>query len=101
MFITDSERRSFPRMTIRCTVLYKDAVGQDYVSGQGINLSAQGVLFTAADHYVVGELLDISVIPDSNVTPPLNARIEIIRARPVQGRGCEIAGVIREIRAAA
>lgn len=100
MLITDSERRSFPRMNINCAVLYRDAVGSDYTPGQGKNLSAQGILFTAVDHYAVGELLDISVLPESSLTPPLHARIEVIRSHPVPNSGCEIAGVIRRIRAA-
>lgn len=93
-----TDRRAFPRLPLACTVMYKTPTDRLYQQGAGRNLSSNGILFIARQPLPPGTLLDISVLPERAITPPLNARIEVIRSHPLDGDNTNaIAACIREI----
>lgn len=98
MILTHHERRRFPRMTIRYRVMFKRADQEDYEEGAGHNLSANGILFHALRALEVGEEFEVRILPERQITPPLEARMCVIRAGTGPDHSFEIAGRIDRIR---
>jgi hypothetical protein len=99
MLLNTNEKRNFPRIRIKCDVTYRQA-GSGIVS-KGIchDLSGSGILFIAKDPLTVGARLEISVVPQNKITPPLDAIIEVVRTEPgAQAGQYKIAGAIQQVR---
>lgn len=98
MLVTSKEKRRFSRIQVDCPVTFRSR-GSD-TTGQGMcrDLSGGGVLFLSRQQVPVGTSMEISVMPRNDLTPPLNALIEVVRSEPSgQPGGYMIAGAIREI----
>lgn len=96
--IVSHERRRFPRMNIRYRVMFKQADQAEYEEGTGHNLSANGLLFHTQRALEVGEEFEVRILPVRQITPPLDARICIIRTGVGPDNVFEVAGRIDHIR---
>lgn len=83
--LESSEKRDFPRIDIECPASFA-------VSGQGgkqgaivKNLSGGGVLMWIEGEVEPAAQLDIEVAPPNNITPPMKARMKVLRCTPVEG----------------
>ncbi len=77
------EKRDFYRMAMDCTAEYK-------VNGSGKkskavvkDLSSGGLLLWIKQEVKPGSQISIMLQPGSDITPPLNAKVEVIRCDPL------------------
>ena len=73
------EKRDFQRMPIDCSFSYSFVDDHRKHSGEVINLSSHGVLFTSRQRVEAGSLLDIVLAPANPKTAPTRARAEVAR----------------------
>lgn len=94
-----TEKRDFIRMTVDCQVSFTE-VGSDKVShGTGKNLSGKGILFISRHEIKIGTLLDLTVSPENDVTPPLSAIVQVVRVEMLEpGRRYEIGALIQDLK---
>jgi len=79
------EKRDFPRMKLECPASFA-ITGKPGSSGAIVkNLSGGGVLMWIEGQVEPGTMLDIEVAPVSSITPPMNARMKVLRCTPVEG----------------
>jgi hypothetical protein len=75
-----SEKRDFVRVDVECAVSVRER-GSDHVeTGTCRSLSGKGLMFLCDKPYAVGTVLDVSVVPQKAVVPPLDASVEVVRA---------------------
>ncbi len=95
--LNNNERRNFPRMSAKCDITYKKNNESETLKGDVIELSASGLSFQAKQPLSIGTTLDISVIPETKITPALNAIIEVKRVTP-ESNQYKIAAEIKKIK---
>jgi hypothetical protein len=79
-----SEKRDFPRMAVECPAQFR-LEGSDKVDGAIVkDLSGGGVLLWVDQAVEAGSELSIMVMPGKNITPPLHAKLEVIRCFPLE-----------------
>ena len=79
MTINYTEKRNFIRIPINHEMTYK-VDGSSYLEqGVCLNLSADGVLFSASQHFNPGTIIDINITPKQSVVTPLDAMVEVVR----------------------
>lgn len=88
----DSERRDFIRMGVDCRMTIRDPQSGDVRDGTCKNLSGNGIMFTCAHDYPVGAQLEVSVIPQTSSTAPLDIVVEVLRCNALPDGGYEVAG---------
>ncbi|MEJ2530001.1 MAG: PilZ domain-containing protein [Gammaproteobacteria bacterium] len=78
------EKRDFFRMTMDCTAEYK-------VNGSGKkskaivkDLSSGGLLLWIKQKVKPGSHISIELKPGKDITPPLNAKVEVVRCDPLE-----------------
>lgn len=78
------EKRDFHRMTLDCSAEYK-------LNGSGKkskaivkDLSSGGLLLWIKEKIKPGSQISVLVKPGKDITPPLNARVEVIRCDPLE-----------------
>ena len=95
-----SEKRSFPRMTMECParISLRD---NDQAKGAIVkDLSGGGVLLWLDQKMSEGDVFEITIEPGTELTPPLTARVKVIRCTPLaEGEGsfavaCQIESVL-------
>lgn len=91
------EKRGFPRMRLNCPATFSDPQTGESFSHMALNLSGGGVLFLSEQAYAKGAGLEMSVEPGTGVTPPLRARIQVLRSEPREQGGYAVAATIEEI----
>ena len=74
-----AEKRDFIRMFINAPVDYSITGSDDWVSGLGIDLSGGGLSFSTEGSLNQGDKVEIKLHPITPVTPPLEARVTVIR----------------------
>ena len=84
MLLNSKEKRDFPRIKLQCDVTYRQAGAGNIARGVCEDLSGSGILFIAQDPLSVGDSIEISVMPQNAITPPLDAVIEVVRTEPTQ-----------------
>jgi len=78
------EQRAYPRMPVECPASFR-IDGQHGTHGAVVkNLSGGGVLMWFDARMSPGTCLDIEVVPPSSITPPMHARMKVLRCTPVQ-----------------
>lgn len=83
MLLDGDEKRTFARMNVDCDVTYRHINEATMITGTGINLSGNGIMFTTQEILKVGNKLELNVVPHSkSLTPPLNAIVNIVRIIP-------------------
>jgi hypothetical protein len=79
-----SEKRDFPRMAVECPAQFR-LEGSDKIDGAIVkDLSGGGVLLWVDQEVEAGSQLSIVVTPSNAITPPLHAKVEVIRCFPLE-----------------
>jgi hypothetical protein len=79
-----SEKRDFPRMAVECPAQFR-LEGSDQVDGAIVkDLSGGGVLLWVDQQVEPGSQLSIVIMPGKHITPPLHAKLEVIRCFPLE-----------------
>lgn len=98
MLLNNKEKRGFPRIKLQCDVTYRQNGSGNIARGMCEDLSGSGILFIAQHPLSVGANVEISVLPRNDITPPLDAIIEVVRSEPGQQVGqYRIAGAIQHV----
>ncbi|MCP4433327.1 MAG: PilZ domain-containing protein [Gammaproteobacteria bacterium] len=88
-----AEKRDFQRMTLDCEFsFFRPGESQRY-TGQVINLSSKGILFTSSKSFNVETALEIVVTPSNSLTPSMQASVLVSRVTDNQSiyeLACEI-----------
>ena len=93
------EKRNYPRMTIECPASFQVVDGE---GGGAIvkNLSGGGLLMCIDRAVADGSMLQIEIKPVSDITPPMQAEVHVLRCTPVEeGEGdyavaCQISRIL-------
>lgn len=92
------EKRNFVRMDANCRMIFRFIESTQEYTATCINLSGAGILFRCDDGIGLGKALEISLIPKNNITPPLNALVEVVRSESDGHGSFEIAASIKGIK---
>ena len=74
-----AEKRDFLRMPIDCELSFSEANGSRQYTGNVINLSSKGILFTSNEKFDEGTRLEIVLTPSNSITPPMQASVVVSR----------------------
>ena len=94
-----SEKRSYKRVKVECDIHYRmlDDEFEEEEVGHLENISGRGMMFIAERGVPMNAELEIRVEPGNQLTPPLHARVQVVRMeKQRRGNGYEIGAVIRE-----
>lgn len=92
------EKRDFIRINVDCEMSYKQPGSSETNSGKVTNLSGRGMMFIANESLDLESVVEVRIIPEKNITPPLHANVRIVRvAKQRHGDGYETGAVIQEI----
>lgn len=75
-----AEKRDFIRMFINAPVDFAVSGTEDWYSGIGNDLSGGGLSFKTKHQLSEGDQVDIKLHPITPVTPPLEAKVTVIRS---------------------
>lgn len=92
------EKRDYIRMDSNCQMSFKFVDSDQQYNATCINISGAGILFKVDQEIEVGRALEIVINPKNNVTPPLDAFVEIIRVSAEGSGSYEIAATIKGIK---
>lgn len=93
-----NEKRDFIRMDTNCKMKFKKPGAGSFSDGTCLDLSGAGIRFESSQEVEVGKALEICITPEREVTPPLEALIEVIRCEPLGETKWEIAASIKGIK---
>lgn len=98
MHLEYDEKRAFRRCPIVCRLTYRPAGGGPCSEGEGIDLSGSGILFVGETSLKIGKAVEVNLLSENRLTPPLTVYIEVVRCE--QGKnGCyTLAGAIKGIK---
>lgn len=91
-----SEKRDFIRMPVQCPISVREAADQRPDQAELLDLSATGLRFISHKALNEGARLQVRVSPDNPITPPLEARISVLRCLALDD-GFDIAAAIETI----
>ncbi|MBI3560119.1 MAG: PilZ domain-containing protein [Gammaproteobacteria bacterium] len=94
-----AEKRSYRRVSIECAIYYKmlDSSVVEEEMGHVANLSGRGLMFIAERGVPINAELEIRISPGNELTPPLRARVKVVRMeKQRRGGGYEIGAVIQQ-----
>lgn len=91
------DKRKFRRIETNCRLSYRPLDGGPAHEGRCLNISGSGLLFHGTAAAETGRALEITVLPDTHLTPPLDAFVEVSRCQR-EGDGFEIAAIIKGIK---
>jgi hypothetical protein len=94
-----TEKRSYKRVDVEADIRFKmiDAGDDEEEVGQVANLSGRGMMFISEIGVPVNAELEIRIAPGNDLTPPLHARVKVVRMeKQRRGSGYEIGAVIQE-----
>lgn len=90
------DKRDFYRMQLHCPMEFKISGDKKLYSGQAINISSTGILFTCEQKLSPGTLVEMKV-PANLPTNVLLAVVKVIRVEANQGApGYRVAGTIEK-----
>lgn len=92
------EKRDYIRMDVDCDISYKLADSGEFKTGRCTSLSGAGVSFIAESSCEIGSAMEINVLPQNSITPPMTAYIEIVRSIPHKDGSYEIAASIKSLK---
>ena len=90
------EKRTFYRMTLDSPMTFKVAGEEQAHHGVAKDLSAIGMLIVSEYDAPAGAAVEVSMSTENSLVPPLRARGEILRVKPLNGASYEIAVRIDE-----
>ena len=76
------EKRDFIRMIVDCKIQIKNLANGDIFQGIAQDLSSKGLAFSTNTNIAPGTKLEVRIVPDKVLVPPLHARVEVIRSEP-------------------
>jgi hypothetical protein len=80
-----AEKRSYPRMDIECPASFT-MEGQAGSAGAIVkSLSGGGVLMWLERAVELDTVMTIEIMPLNTITPPMKARVKVVRCTPVEG----------------
>jgi hypothetical protein len=94
-----AEKRSYRRVSVECDIYYKmlDSAEEEEEVGRVANLSGRGLMFIAERGVPLNVELEIRISPGNQLTPPLRARVKVVRMeKQKRGGGYEIGAVIQQ-----
>ena len=94
MIVGKSDQRGFLRMGIESELTFQISGNNETYSGKTKDLSATGICFNTEQAVTEGDMLQISVKPGTDITPPLDVMITVIRVTAGQNGGYDVAGEI-------
>lgn len=97
MLIPD-EKRDFMRMSTNCQLIFNEIGSKETFNGTCLDLSGAGISFETARNVEAGQAFEISIIPEKDFTPPLDALIEVIRCKQVSTTTWQVAASIKGIK---
>lgn len=92
------EKRNFTRVNTDCQMTFKRVDSNQIYDATCINLSGAGILFESREDIEPGKALEISLKPENNITPTLNAFVEVVRTSRDNSGVFEVAASIRGIK---
>lgn len=92
-----SEKRDFIRMFINAPISYCASGSTEWQQGTGKDLSATGIAFITEQSFSEGDLIEVKLKPETNVTPPLEATVKVVRCAANEGGGYELSTIIEKI----
>lgn len=92
------EKRNYIRMEVDCDITYKMADSNEHYHGRCTSISGAGVSFIADRPFDSGKAMEINVVPQNTVTPPMTAFIEVVRSTKRDNERYEIAATIKSIK---
>ena len=94
-----SEKRDFIRMTVACDMQIRDRDSGHTETVRLEDLSATGMRFFTEHELAEGCALDATITPHSDITPPMQAEIRVLRCQESDSR-LDIAATIAQIKPA-
>jgi len=97
--LVDDNRRNFQRINIDCPATVRSEAAGPHYDAVVKNLSGNGFLLWLAHELAEGEICEVTVAPTTPITPPMTARVRVVRCTPVPGHDgqFELACAIDEI----
>ncbi len=92
------EKRNYIRMDVDCDIQYKAVDSDNFILGRCTNLSGAGLSFIAENNFQAGTAMEVSIVPKSNLTPPMIAYIEVVRCTSEPEGGYQVAASIKSIK---
>jgi hypothetical protein len=78
------EKRDFFRMPVDCTAEYKVNGSSEASEAVVKDLSSGGILLWIKQEVKPGSKISVELKPVKDITPPLNARVEVVRCDPLE-----------------
>jgi hypothetical protein len=76
------EKRDFQRMQMDCTAQCTDMRSGEQFDGQVKDLSGKRLCLELSRDLVLGSLLEVRIVPELAVVPPLHAVMVVMRVEP-------------------
>ena len=92
------EKRDFIRMSVNCEINYKLTDSDQTYQGRCTSLSGAGLAFVSEQHFELGKSMEVNVIPENAITPPMTAYVEIVRSIKLDSDQYEIGAQIKSIK---
>ncbi len=92
------EKRNFIRMSVNCEINYKLTDSDQTYQGRCTSLSGAGLAFIADREFEQGKSMEVNVIPENSITPPMTAYVEIVRSIKLDSGQYEIGAQIKSIK---
>jgi hypothetical protein len=96
----DEDHRKFARQGFSGRMSCRKIGMSEVFAGRCLNISSSGILFESGERVGLGKALEIHIEPESRITPPLTAYVEVVRFADCAAGRCQVACVIKGIRAA-
>ena len=77
-----TEKRDFHRMTLGCPARYRPQGANRAEHATVDNLSNSGVMLIAQQAVAADTEMNLEVTPGKTITPPLSARVRVLRCEP-------------------
>ena len=93
-----SEKRGFPRVSLDCTARYRVQGSHQVDTARVKDLSGGGLLMLVEQPMAAGTRLFIEIEPGKQITPPLQAQLEVLRCESLPAEaGYSVACGIQEM----
>ena len=82
------EKRDFQRMALDTRIQCKDLASGETFYGHAQDLSSRGLSIDTDREFAPGARLEVRIVPERALVPPLYAAVEVVRVEPsVNGQG--------------
>ncbi len=93
-----NEQRKFIRMNLESDMLYRFSDHKRFFSGRCKNLSPTGVMFNCHHQLEIGQMLEVHIIPENNLTPTMRILVKVVLVKLIDSisfdTGAEIEGTM-------